>query len=121
MINPTRLDIGKISQRILERITRQLKNCLGLTLWINTKEVINWFTNINNKPDCNLIQFDIVDYYQSISRDLFTAALEFATVYSDLTKEEVNIILSAKNLSSFTMGTNGLKILMTILTSPWDL
>lgn len=91
-----RLDIGKISKMILERVNKQIKEKISLKLWINTKEVINWFTHLKGKNNCTLIQFDIENYYQSISKELFINALDFATHYTDITDEERNIILYAK-------------------------
>lgn len=62
---------------------------------LNTTDVINWFYNIKDKTTCSLIQFDIMDFYPFISRELFTLALDF-TKYSDLSKEGLYIIMNAR-------------------------
>lgn len=43
-----------------------------------------------------MIKFDIVDYYPSLSWDLFTLDLEFANEYSYLSNEEQGIIMNSK-------------------------
>lgn len=44
-----------------------------------------------------LVQFDIIDYYPSISKDLFTLGLEFAQQYAYLSDEELDIILKCRS------------------------
>lgn len=97
LINPTRPEIGRISKTILEKINQLIKSILGLLQWVNTADVINWFTGIKNKDNCTFMQFDIIDYYPSISKDLFTLALEFAQEYSNISDNEMDIILKCRN------------------------
>ena len=59
----------------------------------------------NIKHTQSLITFDIVDFYQSISEDLLTKALEFTSKYDTITDEEKNMIIKAKKSLIFTENT----------------
>ena len=65
--------------------------------WKNTSSVIEWFKAIKNKQHHSFICFDIVEFYPSISQDLLNRALDFASAYDNITSEERNIIIHAKN------------------------
>ena len=64
---------------------------------MNTASVIEWFKAIENKQAHNFISFDVVEFYPSISQDLLNRALTFASDYDNITADERNIILHAKN------------------------
>ena len=50
--------------------------------------------NTNNNT---FVCFDIVEFYPSISQDLLNKALDFASAYDNITNDERNIIIHAKN------------------------
>ena len=50
----------------------QLKVKTKLNLWKNTDAVTDWFENLQNKRQLKFVSFDIVDYYGSISEELFS-------------------------------------------------
>ena len=52
---------------------------------------------IENKQHHSFICFDIVEFYPSISQDLLNRALDFASAYDNITDDERNIIIHAKN------------------------
>ena len=97
LINPTKSEIGKISKNILDRINSTIAKKHNLNQWKNTTAVINWFKSIENKQQFNFICFDIEEFYPSISQDLLNKALDFASNYDNITTEERNIIIHAKN------------------------
>ena len=68
----------------------------GLIQWKNTDEVLDWFKNIQNKKDFSFIQFDIVNFYPSISEELLEDAVEWARDFIDISEEEKNIIFKSK-------------------------
>ena len=69
----------------------------GVNQWKDTELALAWFKNIPDKPDHSFICFDVVNFYPSISEDLPTKALTFATEYSDeITGEEKEIVIQAK-------------------------
>ena len=53
-----------------------------------TSAVINWFRSIKNKKKCIFMQFDIEEFYPSISKELLLKALTYAETY-----EEINTIM----------------------------
>ena len=97
LINPTKSEIGKISKNILHRINSTIAKKHNLNQWRNTTAVINWFKSIENKQQFSFICFDIEEFYSSISQDLLNKALYFASNYDNITTDERNIIIHAKN------------------------
>ena len=78
LLNPAKNEIGRISKDILDQINKELRNTLQLNQWKNTKDVISWFKEIENKPRCKFILFDIKEFYPSIKESLLKNALDFA-------------------------------------------
>ena len=62
----------------------------------NSNEVISWFNNIQEKKSFSFIQFDIVNFYPSISEKLLTDAVNWARNFIDISDEEENIIFKSK-------------------------
>ena len=96
LINPTKSEIGQISKKILDRINKKILSSTNINQWKNTKSVIDWFRNIKNKQQHSFICFDIVDFYPSISQNLLSSALHFASNLDDITSDEKDIIMHAK-------------------------
>lgn len=59
IINPTKPEIGRISNINLDKVNKQIKPCLGLLQWIGTTDVINWFKGINSKLNFYFIHFTL--------------------------------------------------------------
>ncbi len=97
LINPTKSEIGKISKEILDRVNNNIIKATKFNQWKNTSSVIKWFNDIKNKKDHNFISFDVVEFYPSISQDLLNKALNFASSYDNITDDEKDIIIHAKN------------------------
>ena len=96
LLNPTKIEVAKVSKQILSRVVERLREKTKLNLWKNTDSVIDWFENLHNKKHLRFIAFDIVDYYGSISEDLFNEALEWAQNQVHITSDEIKIILESK-------------------------
>ena len=62
---------------MLEKINSTIRQKNGLKQWKNTDSVIDWFKKIQNKRNKKFIQFDVVNFYPSISSELMAAALEW--------------------------------------------
>ena len=97
LINPTKSEIGKISKVTLDRINSKITRVSKFNQWKNSTSVIEWFKAIENKQHHSFICFDIVEFYPSISQDLLNKALDFASAYDNITNDERNIIIHAKN------------------------
>jgi hypothetical protein len=96
LINPCKPEIGKISKKILAQIVKTVRDKSGLIQWKNTGEVIDWFENIADKKKFRFIQFDIVNYYATISEELIKDAIKWAREFIDISEEEEDIILKCK-------------------------
>jgi hypothetical protein len=97
LINPTKSEIGKVSKKILENINKTMSAKTGVNLWRKTTDVVNWFKNITNKQSCTFISFDVVDFYPSITIELLTKALDYASNHINITDQDKHIIIHAKN------------------------
>ena len=97
LINPTKSEIGKVSKGILDRINSNITKTRNFNQWKNTASVINWFKSSQNHQRSSFICFDIENFYPSISQDLLSKALDFASNYDNITADERNIIIHAKS------------------------
>ena len=93
LINPTKSELGRVSKQMLAQIVSTVKRKSQLQQWRNTHSVIEWFTKLNNKEKLHFIQFDVVNYYASITPTLVKNSIAFAARY-------VNISASEKQLPS---------------------
>ena len=92
VINPAKSELGRVSKVFLQNIVEELKTKLGVNLWSCTTEAIKWFEGINSKKDCTFIQFDIVDFYPSISSAIFEKALDFARNTIHIDESQLDVI-----------------------------
>ena len=96
LINPTKSEIGIISHHILKRINNEIRNKINVNQWKNTNDVLSWFQKLEIKQRLEFIQLDIVEFYPSISEKLFKKAIKFAKKYTDISKEEIDILFNAR-------------------------
>ena len=76
----------------------------GLKQWQNTDSVINWFKNIQNKKNQKFIQFDVVNFYPSISAELLAAAIEWARDFTHISDQDKKIMMESKKSLIFRKG-----------------
>ena len=105
LINPAKSNIGCISKAILDRINCNISKSLNINQWKNTAEVITWFKNIQNRDRAIFIEFDVVNFYPSISAELLQSALKFASNYDNITPEDTDIIMHTKQSVLFNGNT----------------
>lgn len=109
LINPAKNQIGRISKVILDKINLGLKEHLKINQWKNTKNVIDWFTKIEDKPRHKFIMFDIKDFYPSITEPLLMKALNFAEKHTRIPKEDIAIIKQARQSLLFNNNETWMK------------
>ena len=102
LINPAKTEIGKVSKQIIDRIVKKTAECNNVNLWKKTTDVTSWFKNIPNKDKATFINFDIVEFYPSISEELLTKAIEFSEKFQVITELEKQIIMQAKRSLLFS-------------------
>ena len=107
LINPAKNELGKISKKITDdKITEILSSInTSLNLWKNTAQVIEWFNTSPKGEKSRFIQFDIVEFYPSITEQLLDKAIDFASQYTTISEQDINIIKHAKNSLLFHHGT----------------
>ena len=104
LLNPAKTELGKISKRILTRMIRSVREKMKFNHWQNTDSVIRWFQNLENKNSLTFIQFDIVEFYPSISEALLKNALNYAKNFEKVSVEDIKIILQTKKTLLFHNG-----------------
>ena len=104
LINPAKSNIGHISKQLLDKINKAIREKLNVNQWKSTDDVIKWFDNMPNKNRKKFFQFDIINFYPSISEQLFTELLVFARQYIDISKDEEDILRNARKQILFWRG-----------------
>ena len=97
LINPTKSELGRVSKQMLAKIISTVKSKSQLQQWKNTHSVIEWFTKLENKEKHYFIQFDVVDYYASITPELIKKSIEYAERFVKISDEEKDTIFQACN------------------------
>ena len=64
--------------------------------WINSDEVIDWFSALPNKQRLKFISWDVQSMYPSISEKLLKSALQWASQYVEISEKDKTTILAAK-------------------------
>ena len=88
--------MGKISRVELQRVNKVLRHMTGLNQWLNTKSVIEWFKSIKEKNSKHFIKYDIKEFYPSITETLLINALNWASQYTKISQDKIDIILHAR-------------------------
>ena len=109
LINPSKTDFGRVSKQLLDDINKDLLSSIKVNQWKNTHAVIDWFKSITNKNRCSFIQFDIVNFYPSITADLFDKAIEFTKQYVNISDANLKIIKHARRTLLFHNGEPWMK------------
>ena len=102
LLNPAKSEVGIVSKNRLEEINAKIRDSTKVNQWRSTSSVITWFKNIDSKSKSKFIKFDIVDFYPSISEELLLKALDFAKQYTDITDNEIEIIMHARKSLLFS-------------------
>ena len=109
LINPAKSEMGRISKTILEGVVAKVAKSSGLNQWRKTSAVIDWFKDIPRKSQARLMKFDICDFYPSITEDLLTRALEFARSFTEVSDDDINIIMHCRKCLLFSGGDQWVK------------
>ena len=83
-------------KNIIQRIVTKIFNNSRYIQWKNSLDIIEWFKNIKHKNKTTVIQFDIIDSYLSINKELQLLSINLARNYMDITQEELDIILACR-------------------------
>jgi hypothetical protein len=101
LLNPTKTELGRITKQKLANFNAIIREKTKLNQWQNTKSVVDWFTKIENKQRCSFIQYDIDNFYASITETLIHKTLDWASNYVHISQEDRRIILHSKKTFLF--------------------
>ena len=96
LINPAKSELGKVSTVLLNNINRKVRDSSKVDQWHITDEVIEWFENIEYKKSCIFVQFDIEEFYPSISRSLLDKEISHAMKYLFISNDTLQAILHSR-------------------------
>lgn len=119
LINASKTKFGLILKNILKKIILSIQQNSSANLWKDFSDAIKWFQNITNKKNATFIQFNIIDFYPSISEDLLLNSLNFAKNYINITDDEQKIIVASKDLYLYIMTLLGLNRTMKTSMFLW--
>ena len=96
LINPSNSELGKVSKFLIEKLNTIIRDKSLVNQWRDIYIVINWFKNINNKSNCIFMQFDIEEFYPSISIGLLMEAINHINSFVSMSKKR------SKNHNAFS-------------------
>ena len=96
LLNPTKPELGRISKQKLSKMISEVKQKTKFNQWKNSDSVISWFSELKDKKRLSFIQFDLCEFYASISENLLINALNFCAQYTKITEEDRKIILQCR-------------------------
>ena len=102
LIKLAKCELWKIAKTNIEKINQTVREKLHCNQWINTSNVTDLLQNITDKGIYIFIQFDIEEFYPSITKHLLLKAIEHAKLYTSITHQELDIILHARKSLLFS-------------------
>ena len=96
LLNPTKPELQIISRQILSNIIKTVRSKTKYQQWINSNDVITWFSGLPNKNRLKFISFDVVSMYPSISKELLQNALEWASQHAKISDQDMETIMACK-------------------------
>ena len=74
---------------MIEQLNSKVRDLSSVNQWQETSTVINWFKNIKNKKKCIFMQFDIEEFYPSISKELLLKAITYAKALVNISMKKL--------------------------------
>ena len=96
LIDLSKSDIEKISKSLLDTINENILKQTNVSQWKNMSQVITWFKNIKSKKTSSFVNFDVENFYPSISIDLFTDAISYAKTITNIDDDQLSIIMQPR-------------------------
>ena len=92
LINPSKNELGNVSIQLVEKINSDIFEKLQFNQWRNIEAVLKWFNSITDKISCSFIQFDIKEFYPSITKNILHQTIKFAKQHTNFEKNDLRII-----------------------------
>ena len=107
LINPSKLNIGKISKAILDTINKNVVRSTEINQWKNTSNVLDWYANYTDKNKASFVQFDIENFYPSITSDLLYNSIQFRKEVTTVSDNDIHIIIQSRKTLLFNEKNHG--------------
>ena len=79
LIIPTKPEVGKVAMQIVDNMVKEIRaKEKNIKQAISTGNVIEWFKNIRDKKNLKFINWDIENFYASITPELVHQSLDWA-------------------------------------------
>ena len=108
VINPASNNLGKVSKRILDDVNSKCRVASGVNQWKSTQDVLKWFFLAHSanptKEKAKFIQFDICEFYPSITEELLRNSLNFAKSHTTISPDEEELIMACRKSVLFNNG-----------------
>ena len=104
LLNPSKPEVGQVSKIILQNVVNVVKEKTALKQWKSTCEVLMWFKQVKDKARKTFINFDICNFYPSITPQLLSKALEWAKTMVDIAEDDWNTIMKSKKSFLYANG-----------------
>ena len=107
LINPSKSKIGKISKAILDTINKNVVRSTEISQRKNTQNVLDWYANYTGKNKASFVQFDIQNFYPSITSNLLCNSIQFAKEVTTESDNNIHIIMQSRKTLLFNEKKNG--------------
>ena len=108
VINPASNNLGKVSKRILDDVNSKCRVASGVNHWKSTQEVLKWLFLAHSanptKEKAKFIQFDVCEFYPSITEELLRISLNFAKSHTTISPDEEELIMACPKSVLFNNG-----------------
>jgi hypothetical protein len=96
LINPTKPEVGKIAMKIIDNVVKEIrKKNKNFVQAISTNDVLEWFKSVEDKKHLKFVNWDIDNFYASITPELLENSVDWATEYVDISAQQRKVILQA--------------------------
>ena len=89
------------NKAILDKMNQQKQLITKVNQSKSTLSVIEWLNNFENKEWLSFMVFDIEKFYHSISENLFIKANQLAKKITEITDEDIHLIMQAEKTLLF--------------------
>ena len=90
-----------MSKQLLEKIVADVREKTGYLQWKNTLSCLQWFDKIENKQNYWFIQFDVVNFYSSISKQLLDETIAWVSTITDVSEKTKEILYHVRKTFLF--------------------
>ena len=99
------INLGRVSKRILDKVNHNCRVASRVNQWRSTQVVLQWFSDVhsaNPTKKAKFLQFDICEFYPSITEELLRNSLDFAKTHIPIDQEDEELIMACRKSVLFS-------------------